>query len=435
MNAPKPFTTLSTLADALRHDERPLLSFIDDLEAYFNQREPDVLAFVPEDGRFERLRREAAALLAQYPDSEQRPLLFGVPVGVKDIFHVDGFETRAGSQLPPDVLAGEEATAVRQIKQAGALIMGKTVTTEFAYFAPGPTRNPVNPAHTPGGSSSGSAAAVAAGLVPLAFGTQTIGSVNRPAAYCGAVGYKPSYDRISKDGVIPLASSVDHVGLFAPDVAGIELATAVLGSHWQAVYSTRKPVLGVPEGAYLDYAEPEARAHFRAVCKRLHDAGFAVQSLLLMPDFDKIVQRHRRLVAAEAAHFHDAHWFGEYGDRYHPKTTALLETGRGVSQRQLTMAQRGRKQLREALTQQMKRHSIDMWLSPSAPGPAPLGLDSTGDPVMNLPWTHSGLPTVTLPAGHSASGLPLGLQLAGRWYEDEALLNWAVDLQPIVGGD
>ena len=151
-----------------------------------------------------------------------------MPVGVKDIFHAAGFETRAGSQLPPELLTGPEADAVGRLRAAGCLILGKTVTTEFAYYEPEPTRNPHNLAHTPGGSSSGSAAAVAAGLAPLALGTQTIGSVIRPAAFCGIVGFKPSYGRISPEGLIFFSPSLDHVGLFTQDVAGMSLAAAVL---------------------------------------------------------------------------------------------------------------------------------------------------------------------------------------------------------------
>lgn len=429
----QPHKSLLKLAEALRTGERPLLDYLAQLEAYFEQREPAVLAFVPEEGRFARLRREAEQLLADYPDVEKRPSLFGVPIGVKDIFHVDGFVTQAGSKLPAAVLQGSEATAVAKLKQAGALILGKTVTTEFAYFAPGPTRNPYNPAHTPGGSSSGSAAASGAGLSPLTFGTQTIGSVNRPAAFCGTVGYKPSYDRISKAGVIPLAASVDHVGLFAPDVAGIELAAGLLCSHWQPLVTGRQPVLGVPEGSYLDRADAEGRSHFRKICRHLHDAGFAVKSVLAMPDFEEIYTRHNLLVAAEAARFH-AEWFAQYGELYHPKTVELIERGRGVTERQLQKARQGRLQLRDELLQLMSKNSIDVWLSPPAPGAAPKGLDSTGDPVMNLPWTHSGLPTVSLPAGNNRAGLPLGLQLTGRWYEDEALLNWAAELESVVNG-
>jgi Asp-tRNA(Asn)/Glu-tRNA(Gln) amidotransferase A subunit family amidase len=251
---------LPVLAEKLRSGERPLLDYLDELEAHFKEREPEVLAFVAEDGRFARLRREAQELLEKYPNPEARPPLFGVPIGVKDIFHADGFVTRAGSKVPPEVIQGHESESVSLLRRAGALVLGKTVTTEFAYFAPGPTRNPYNPEHTPGGSSSGSAAAVGAGLCPLAFGTQTLGSVNRPAAFCGVVGYKPSYDRISKAGVIPLAGSVDHVGLFAKTVAGVALGAGVLCRVWQENRGAEERgsrgagemVVGIPEGAYLE---------------------------------------------------------------------------------------------------------------------------------------------------------------------------------------
>lgn len=424
--------SLAKLAESLRAGELLLLDYLAQLEAYFAQREPEVLAFVPEDGRFQRLRREAKVLLGHYPDVEKRPLLFGVPIGVKDIFHVDGFITRAGCRLPAEVLQGAEAASVTALRRAGALILGKTVTTEFAYFAPGPTRNPHNLAHTPGGSSSGSAAAVGAGLSPLTFGTQTIGSVNRPAAFCGVVGYKPSYGRIAKTGVIPLAASVDHVGLFAPDVAGIELAAGLLCAHWQPLVPSRPPVLAVPEGPYLDRVDVAGRAHFRQVCRHLHDAGFVVKSVLAMPDFEEIYARHNLLVAAEAARFH-AEWFAQYGELYHAKTAELIKRGQAVPDRRLQKARRGREQLRDELMQLMNKHGVDLWLSPPAPGAAPAGLESTGDPVMNLPWTHSGLPTMSLPAGKNDAGLPLGLQLTGRWYEDEAMLSWAAEIGAVVG--
>lgn len=426
-----PVTSITFLAEQLRSGERPLLQFIDQLEAYFNLHEPEVFAFVPEPNRFDRLRSDAEQLLKKYPDPAQRPLLFGVPVGVKDIFHVAGFETRAGSQLPVEILQGEESTAVSQLKTAGVLILGKTVTTEFAYFAPGPTKNPHNPNHTPGGSSSGSAAAVAAGLVPLAFGTQTIGSINRPGAFCGTFGYKPSYDRISRQGVIPLSQSVDHIGLFGTDLAGMTMAASVIVENWTPVSASRKPVFGVPEGPYLDHATGEGRTHFRQTCKRLHQAGYSVNSVLAMPDFEKIKSRHQLIVAAEAARFH-ADWFEQFGQKYHHKTAELIQTGLQVSDRQLSLALKGRERLRRSLTQLMTRRGIDIWLSPPAPGTAPLGLESTGDPVMNLPWTHAGLPSINLPAGVGANGLPLGLQLTGRWYEDEALFEWGNDIASIL---
>lgn len=424
--------SLTQLAADLSNGRLSLLTYLDQLEAYFNQREPEVLAFVPENGRFARLRREAQALLAQYPDPARRPPLFGIPIGVKDIFHTAGFVTQAGSRVPASAIQGQEATSVSQLKAAGVLILGKTVTTEFAYFAPGPTRNPYNPAHTPGGSSSGSAAAVGAGLAPLTFGTQTIGSINRPAAFCGAVGYKPTYDRISRAGVIPLSPSVDHIGLFASDVAGCELAASLLCTNWQPAAASR-PTLGIPEGAYLERTSAAGLAHFRASCAKLVEAGFMVKSVPVMADFDDIYTRHNVIVAADAAQVH-ANWFAQYGDVYHPKTADLIVRGQGITAVSLQTAVAGREQLRHELAAAATAHAIDLWLSPPALGAAPAGLDGTGDPVMNLPWTHAGVPTLTVPAGLDEQGLPMGLQLAAGWQQDELLFGWGKQIEAALNG-
>src|SRR5829696_7702500 len=206
------------LIEALRSNELTLPEYLSQVEAQFTGREPAILALLPEENRFARLKTEADTLALGYPDLVNRPPLFGAFVGVKDIFHVEGFTTQAGSALPSELFQGEEAESVTRLKDAGALIFGKTVTTEFAYFSAGPTRNPHNVAHTPGGSSSGSAAAVAAGFCQLALGTQTIGSIIRPASFCGVVGLKPTYERISRAGVIPLSPSLDHIGFFTPDI-------------------------------------------------------------------------------------------------------------------------------------------------------------------------------------------------------------------------
>lgn len=398
------------------------------LQGRFEQREPSLQAFLPEEGRFERLRREADGILARHPDPATRPPLFGAPIGVKDIFHVNGMPTRAGSRLPAEALRGPQAASVTTLKNAGALVLGKTVSTEFAYFAPGPTRNPHHPERTPGGSSSGSAAAVAAGLCPVALGTQTIGSLIRPAAYCGVVGFKPSYGRISTEGVIPLAPSVDHVGVLAADVATAAVAAELLSRDWRAASTSRRPVLGVPEGPYLARPSEEGRAHFHAACERLSQAGFEIWSMPVMPDFEEIETRHRRLVAAEAAQVHDE-WFRRFRSLYAPQTADLIQLGRTVTPEELEQNLAGRGKLREELTASMERHGIDLWLSPPALGPAPRGLASTGDPIMNLPWTYAGLPVLGIPAGLSIEGLPMGLQITGRWWADADLLAWGAELE------
>ncbi len=326
---------LTTLLQTLRQDDTTLLAYLDKLETRFATVEPHVRSFVPLDPaeagaeRFDRLRTEAAALLAQYPDPDTRPCLFGLPLGVKDIFHTDGWPTRAGSQLPPEVLAGPEAAVVTALRQAGALVLGKTVTTEFAYFAPGPTRNPHNLAHTPGGSSSGSAAAVAARLCPVALGTQTIGSVNRPAAFCGVVGFKPTHGRVSTAGVIPVSQTWDHVGFFVRHPADLELIMPVVSADWEAVSNTAvltRPVFGVPTGPYLDQADKAGRAHLETIIADLVRQGHTVKRLAVMPDFATLREKHLVVMAGEMARVH-AEWFAKYGELYQADTAVLIEQG------------------------------------------------------------------------------------------------------------
>ncbi len=423
-------SSMLDLLPRLRSGADAVEGCLDDIETRFAEREPLVEAFLPEEGRFERLRREARELEARYPDAESRPLLFGLPVGVKDIFHVDGFVTRAGCRLPPEVIQGAESEAVGLLRQAGALILGKTVTTEFAYFAPGPTHNPHDLERTPGGSSSGSAAAVSAGLAALTLGTQTIGSVGRPASYCGVVGFKPSFGRIPVGGVIPLAPSVDHVGLFTADVASATLAARVLCEHWREIDDPGEPVVGVPEGPYLERALPEGLAAFEAALSKLEDEGVRIVRAGVMRDFQGIADRHRALVAVEAATAHET-WYREYPDLYRRKTIDLLEHGALVTDGELERALVSSLELRDELSRTAAAHGIGLWASPAAPGAAPTGRCSTGDPIMNLPWTHAGVPTVVVPA-IPVDGLPMGLQLAGNWNDDEKVLAWARRLEAIL---
>jgi Asp-tRNA(Asn)/Glu-tRNA(Gln) amidotransferase A subunit family amidase len=398
---------------------------IDRLEAEFQEVEPKVHAFTPEENRFNRLRTQAN----QINSREQEPgPLAGVPLGVKDIFHVDGLDTRAGSTLPQETLRGVEAESVTVLKQAGAMVVGKTVSTEFAYFAPGPTRNPHDLDRTPGGSSSGSAAAVAAGLCAVALGTQTIGSISRPASFCGVVGFKPSYDRISTVGVIPLSRSLDHIGTFTSTARDARTLAALLCHEWTPAEISKQPILGIPEGPYLESASREAQDHFTQTCKNLDEHGYQLRSVSALGDLDEIVDTHYTIVAAEAARFHHP-WFARYGNRYHEKTRELINRGSTVSDEELSGLRPSLLRLRHQLSESMEQAEIDLWLSPAATGPAPLGLETTGDPIMSLPWTHAGLPTLALPSGLGTSGLPIGLQVTAGWWQDEALLDWGVDIE------
>jgi len=421
--------SLSAILDSLRSGDR---AFLEELQARFETVEPELHAFLPEERRFERLNTEFGELEKRFPAADDRPPLFGLPIGVKDIFRVDGFETRAGSRLPPASLAGQQAVCVSQLKQAGGLVLGKTVTTEFAYFSPGPTRNPHHPGHTPGGSSSGSAAAVSAGLAPTALGTQTIGSINRPAAFCGVVGFKPSFGRISTQGVFPLSASFDTVGFFTQEVEAARLMASILIADWRPAAVGQKPVLGVPTGPYLDKASTEGRTHLERVIEQLRRAEFHVVEVPAMPDYPEIVERHNRVLAAEAAEVH-REWFSKFEPLYHAKTAELIRRGQAVRPSELAAGRAGGEELRAELSRLMGQGGLDLWISPSAMGPAPEGLESTGDPAMNLPWTHAGLPTISLPTGRSEDGLPLGTQLAGGWQRDGQLLGFAAMIETIVG--
>jgi Asp-tRNA(Asn)/Glu-tRNA(Gln) amidotransferase A subunit family amidase len=392
----------------------------------------DLHAFLPEPGRRARLTAQAQELAQRWPTPEDRPPLYGIPVGVKDVFRVDGLPTAAGSALPPHVLAGDEAEAVRRLRAAGALIAGKTVTAEFAMFAPGPTRNPRNSRHTPGGSSSGSAAAVAAGLVPLALGTQTIASVMRPAAYCGVAGFRPTRGRIPSDGVIPFAPSLDVVGCFAASAAWLARAAAVLCDDWRPAAGPSQPVLGIPAGRYLERASPVALAAFARHVAALSAAGYLVQEVPELADMDEVAARLVVISRYEAARVH-ARWFEQYAELYQPATAVLIRQGQAINASDYARAVAGAETLAGRLAATAAAARIDAWLTPAATGPAPSGLASTGDPVMSVPWSLAGLPAVALPAG-LADGLPIGVQVVAAEGADELLLRWAARLEPVLAG-
>ena len=418
---------LAKIAAALRDGEIDALDYVQRVCDRLEAVDPQVQAFLPETGRRARLRREAQALKERFPYPTNRPPLYGVVVGVKDIYRVDSFATGAGSQLPPELFAGAEAACVTRLKAAGALVLGKTVTTEFAYFEPGPTRNPHQLQHTPGGSSSGSAAAVAAGLCPLALGSQTIGSTIRPAAFCGIVGFKASYGRIESAGVIYVAPSLDHVGLFTQDVEGMMLAASVLCEGWQNVRVESLPALGVPDGPYLEQASPEAQQAFEEQLSRLQKAGYTVRRVNALRNIAEITERHLQLMAGEMARVH-TRWFTEYEALYRPRTTDMIRRGQELSNEELSAARGAQTGVRAELEGLMADNTIDLWVCPAAKGAAPEGLASTGDPVMSFPWTFAGLPTISLPAGFNAEGLPLGMQCIGALMDDERLLAWAAPL-------
>ncbi len=426
---------LDTTVEALKNGETDLIAYVDEICDRVEKLNPQVEAILPEPNRRGRLHAEAKELQERFANPDVRPPLYGALVAVKDIIHVSGFVTKAGSEVPPELFAGPEATCISWLRDAGALILGKSVTTEFAYFQPGPTRNPHNLEHTPGGSSSGSAAAVAAGFCPLALGSQTIGSVIRPAAFCGVIGFKPTLNRIPTKGLVHFSRSVDQIGLFSQDMTGMMLAAEVLCQAWRKV-SVRDtlPVLGVPEGRYLEQAEPEGLKAFERHLSKLKGMGCTIKRVPTLSQIAKLNDLHQRMIFAEFAQEHDQ-MYDRHASLYSPRTAEIIEIGKKVSGEELLSARGNCTQLRAELEKQMAKEGIDLWVCPSAPGPAPTGIQTTGDPIMNLPWTHAGMPAITMPVGRAQNGLPLGLQCIAPFGADEYLIAWCKVLADRMGAD
>ena len=387
-----------------------------------------IAAFVDEPGRRERLLADAAAISARWPDPAARPALYGVPVGIKDIVHADGLPTRAGSAVPPEILAGPQSTVVGRLRDAGALVAGKTATAEFAVLAPGPTRNPHDLGHTPGGSSSGSAAALAAGMVPLAIGTQTVGSMIRPGAFCGVTAFKPTYGRIPTDGVIPNATSFDTLGVYAADLAGIATAAPILCDDWRAVPAGLGAVFGVPEGPYLDNADDTASEAFAAHVALLDKAGHEVRRVAMFDDFEHIRATQFTVNRHELAHAHAA-WYAAHPEGYREQTVKAIGEGRAISSDEYRAALVEREAIRARFTERFAASGVDVWVTPAAPGVAPEGITTTGSAIMCLPWSFLGLPSLTLPTPRPAGALPIGLQLVGAFGADEELLSRAASVE------
>ncbi|NWF56301.1 MAG: amidase [Syntrophaceae bacterium] len=427
-----------TLSEMVRQIGRKKLSPVDLAESLLNRidlLEPSIQAWVTIERQ--KVLEEARRCAKEISRGRIRGPLHGVPLGVKDIFYTAGIKTGGGSKVLADFTPSFDSTAVHRLKQAGAIVLGKTATTEFAHADPAPTCNPWNREHTPGGSSSGSAAAVASGMCPGALGSQTGGSVLRPAAYCGVVGLKPTYGRVSRYGVIPFSWSLDHVGVLTRTAADAALLLSVLAgfdprdptSGRQEVpqytrfrKSTRSPIIGVVEEFYRKNAEAQVWENTWAVLKRLKKAGARVEEVKMPESFAVVHDAHRVLMRAEGAAFHRP-LFQKHADLYRPKLRELIELGGLIPAVDYLSAYRIKREFRRHMDRVMERY--DLLLTPTTSSPAPRGLDSTGDPWFQVPWSFCGLPTITLPSGLSQDGLPLGVQLAGRAYSEGELLAWA----------
>src|SRR4029077_10194133 len=290
----------------------------------------------------------------------RRGPLHGIPVAIKDIFHVAGMTTTCGAAPAFHTTATADATSVARLRAAGAVVLGKVHTTEVAYFEPGPTRNPWNPAHTPGGSSSGSAAAVGARMAPLALGSQTVGSVLRPAAYCGVVGFKGTYDLIPTEGVVPLAWSFDHVGVFARRVADVALAVDALAAHPLGAPAVSAPRVAVAE-ELLERATPEVAALIRATADRLAHAGATVHEVTLPPSFAGVHAAGRSVLEVEAAAYHEE-LYRAHAAQYRPRTRELIASGLTRPAVVYARAQRARLAFRRDVMPLLAEH--DALLSP-----------------------------------------------------------------------
>jgi Asp-tRNA(Asn)/Glu-tRNA(Gln) amidotransferase A subunit family amidase len=343
-----------------------------------------------------------------------------VPFGVKDIIETRGLSTEYGSPIYKGRIGTADAAIVRDLRRRGAILLGKTHCTAFAYFTPAPTCNPRDLEHTPGGSSSGSAAAVAAGMVPIALGTQTKGSVLRPASYCGVTGFKASYGLLSMEGVLPLAKSLDTLGFFTQTPADMLLLWESMG---HPAGGTEDFVLGAPEP--MPEVEPAMAAAFQNALSLLRSAGASIQSINIAGMLAKLSDAADTVTFYEGARFHQQR-FNEYGSRLGAELVDLVQKGLQVSVERYDEARRYIAECKARVAEMY--NATPVILSPAATGPAPLGLASTGDPRMNAPWTAIGTPAISIPIP-VASGLPLGLQLTADHGQDARVLRTAVRLQ------
>lgn len=359
--------------------------------------------------------------------------LAGVPIAVKDIFLTQDFPTRCGSPIYEDGLAGADAACVAAARATGAVVMGKTVTTEFAYFSPGPTANPRNPLHTPGGSSSGSAAAVASGMAPLAFGSQTAGSLIRPASYCGVFGLKATHGRHDLAGAKGLAPSLDTLGWLARGADDLELMRSALsGEAYRALPRHAAPGqlrLGVCRTWEWPAIEPAGARAFDEAERRCREAGVQVRDLKLPRAWQPLAQAQKTIMAFETARSLSREW----QDHRHQLSAALrglIEEGLACAQADYAAAQSLALAARRELAGLMA--DVDALLVPSAPGAAPPGLHATGDPVFCRVWTLLGPPCVNVPGLFAPNGLPIGMQLVGHGGRDRDLLALAASLHSIL---
>jgi Asp-tRNA(Asn)/Glu-tRNA(Gln) amidotransferase A subunit family amidase len=417
------------IAERIGRGEWTALAVTEACLARIDALEPDIRAWAHVDaegalGEARRLDEDASAGRAIGP-------LHGVPIGVKDIIDVAGMPTTAGAPAFAHTHPTRDATLVARLRAAGAVIVGKTHATQFAYRDPAPTRNPWSLGQTPGGSSSGSAAAVAARMVPGAIGTQTVGSILRPAAYCGVVGLKGAYGAVPLDGVVPLARSLDHGGPIARSLADAALLEGVLMGGPFEIATVEAPRLGVIR-ASLERAEPGLRRHLDQVLDHLAGAGARVIDVELPPAFGALPDAGQVLLETGAAAAHAA-MFAAHGAEYGPTIREVILAGQARTPGDVQEAERTRLAARRALESVVA--TVDALVSPTAPSSAPALADGTGDGSFCAPWSTIGVPAISLPTGLDAAGLPLAVQLVAGSDGLSRLLGVAAWCEGVIGFD
>jgi Asp-tRNA(Asn)/Glu-tRNA(Gln) amidotransferase A subunit family amidase len=363
--------------------------------------------------------------------------LHGIPLGIKDIFFTKGIITTACSPIHASFVPSYDATAVALLRDAGAIIMGKTVTTEFACMDPSPTLNPWNPTRTPGGSSSGSAVGVAARIFPAALGSQTAGSVLRPASYNGVVGMKPTFGSISRYGVFPVAHTLDTIGFFTrtvvdsaeilsvlsrPDHKDLTTAYAPTTTYSLTTNNVKPPRIGVLRQMFEDKANSETLGHLGKLLSEMEEEGATILEIRTSADFDSLLAAHKLTMSAECASVHKSNFFTRPKD-YGPQLTLMIESGLRESALDYIKAAETQRTFRRFMEEAIK--NVDVLITPSTPTEAPADLSTTGDPVFQTPWTVCGFPAISIPSGFSQSGLPLGIQLAARPWDEATLFKAA----------
>ena len=430
--------SIATAAAAIRKGELTPVDLLDQCLARIDKFEERIRAWVFVDR--ERARADAVRLTDELKRGIDRGPLHGIPIGVKDLFDVFDWPTAAGSKRWAHSYARQDCPAVARLRQAGAVLMGKTVTVAYAAFDPSPTRNPWSPDRTPGGSSSGSAAAVACGMCLAALGTQTGGSITRPSSYCGVCGLKPTFASVSLDGVVPFAPSFDHGGMIAGNVRDLALAIQPIAGtgdpgprpadYSAAIGRPVRKVLGLPGGFFDTQAEPVMATAFAQLVDRLRRKGWSIEPAPLPPAVAEIPRNHRLIMSVEGLAFHRERW-QRHPDDYPSKLTDLFREGLAVPATEYEAARRHHRELRSEMANRFPS-GIAAYLAPSTQGPPP-DPSTTGTPLFQAPWSYMGLPTVSFPFAWTEDGLPLCAQVAGRPWGEAELIAVTAALEADIG--